>query len=315
MRRKNLNKPNVLKIGTRDSQLATWQAQFVSERLKENHNPAELVFVKTEGDLTLDTPLTEMGGKGVFTKALDEALLDGRIDLAVHSFKDIPTILPAGLKVAAVLKREDPRDVIVTRKGTDFLDDSEYEAVVATSSNRRKSQWLSRYPKHRITDIRGNVNTRLRKVRENEWDAAIFAAAGLKRINLDDKIDQYLEWMIPAPAQGAMAVMIREDNEQLQKVLSKLDHRETRICTTIERDFLYMMEAGCSAPVAAYARIVDGMIQLKASVLMIDGSERYDIEDAIVVENSEGMGVQAASEVLKRGADKIIKLLSKKKAL
>jgi hydroxymethylbilane synthase len=310
-----LNKENVLKIGTRDSQLATWQAQFVSERLKENHNPAELVFVKTEGDLTLNIPLTEMGGKGVFTKSLDEALLDGRVDLAVHSFKDIPTILPAGLKVAAVLKREDPRDVIVTRKGTDFLHDSEYEAVVATSSNRRKSQWLSRYPKHRITDIRGNVNTRLRKVRENEWDAAIFAAAGLKRINLDDKIDQYLEWMIPAPAQGAMAVMIREDNERLQKVLSKLDHRETRICTTIERDFLYMMEAGCSAPVAAYARIVDGMVQLKASVLMIDGSERYDIEDAIVVENSEGMGVQAASEVLKRGADRIIKLLSKKKAL
>jgi len=310
-----LNKENVLKIGTRDSQLATWQAQFVSERLKALNHSAELQYIKTEGDQKLDTPLTEMGGKGVFTKALDEALLDGRVDLAVHSFKDIPTILPQGLKIAAVLKRDDPRDVIVTRKGTDFLNDPNYEAVVATSSNRRKSQWLSHYPNHRITDIRGNVNTRLRKVRENEWDAAIFAAAGLKRINLDDKIDQYLEWMIPAPAQGAMAVMIREDNDELQTVLDQLNHRETRICTTIERDFLYMMEAGCSAPVAAYAKIVDGMVQLKASVLMIDGSERYDIEDAMVVENSDGMGIQAASEVLNRGADKIIKLLSKKRAL
>lgn len=303
-----------LRIGTRDSKLATWQAQFVSDKLKEQGNEATLEFVKTEGDLVLDTPLPLMGGKGVFTKALDEALLDGRIDLAVHSFKDIPTVLPEGLKIAAVLERHDPRDVLVTRKGTDFLEDENDHAVIATSSNRRQSQWLAKYKNHQITDIRGNVNTRLRKLRESDWDGAIFAAAGLNRLNLSANIDLYLDWMISAPAQGAMAVMIREDNEKVQGMLRPLHHETTAICTKIERDFLYMMEAGCSAPVGAFANVTDGMVQLKATVLMPDGSERYDIEDAMAIENCSDLGVLAAKEIISRGADKIIKLLSTKKS-
>lgn len=303
-----------LRIGTRDSKLATWQAQFVLDKLKETGHQARLKFVKTEGDLVLNTPLTQMGGKGVFTKALDEALFDGQIDLAVHSYKDIPTILPEGLKIAAVLERHDPRDVLVTRKGSDFLKDEHYEAVIATSSNRRQSQWLSKYKKHKIADIRGNVNTRLRKLRESDWDAAIFAAAGLKRLGLEEKIDLYLEWMISAPAQGAMAVMVRADDEEVQEILSPLHHETTAICTKIERDFLYMMEAGCSAPVGAFAEVTDGMVQLKATVLMPDGSERYDIEDAMAIENCSDMGILAAREIISRGAEKIIKLFSTKKS-
>src|SRR5699024_8630667 len=168
-----------------------------------------------------------MGGKGVFTKALDDALLAGHIDLAVHSYKDLPTDNPLPLKVAAVLERRDVRDTLVAPAGIDFLDDPDYEAVIATGSNRRKAQWLNRYPKHKIVPLRGNVNTRLAKVKENGWDGAIFAAAGLQRINLEHHISQYLDWMIPAPAQGAVAVMIREDDEATTAIVASLNHAST----------------------------------------------------------------------------------------
>ncbi|MDX1640998.1 MAG: hydroxymethylbilane synthase, partial [Balneolaceae bacterium] len=240
-----MNKP--IRIGTRDSQLATWQAQTVSDKLEEAGHSTEIIFVKSEGDLDLKTPLPEMGGKGVFTKALDDALLANKIDLAVHSYKDLPTENPLPLKVAAVLEREDARDSLVAPKGTDFLEDETIEAVIATSSNRRKAQWLHRYPNHTITNIRGNVNTRLRKIDENEWHGAIFAAAGLKRIDLDHHISEYLDWMVPAPAQGAMAVMVREEDDEALSVVKPLNHAETALCTGIEREFLNEMEAGCSA--------------------------------------------------------------------
>src|SRR6056297_4176463 len=211
-----------IRIGTRDSELATWQSNQVRSKLQEFRYEAELIFVKSEGDLDLTTPLTEMGGKGVFTKALDDALLEKRIDVAVHSYKDLPTDNPLPLVVSAVCKREDPRDSLVAPDGTDFLDDDTVEAIIATSSNRRRAQWLHRYPNHTITNIRGNVNTRLRKVSENDWHGAIFAAAGLKRIGLDHHISDYLDWMIPAPAQGAMAVMVREGDEQMLEITSQL---------------------------------------------------------------------------------------------
>src|SRR6056297_3524523 len=172
-----------IRIGTRDSELATWQANQVRSKLEEFGYEAELIFVKSEGDIDLKTPLTEMGGKGVFTKALDDAQLNDEIDIAVHSFKDLPTENPLPLKVAAIMERADARDSLVAPDGTDFLDDPSYKATIATSSNRRKAQWLHRHPNHEIVNIRGNVNTRLDKVEKNDWDAAIFAAAGLERIN------------------------------------------------------------------------------------------------------------------------------------
>ena len=309
-----MTETRTLIIGTRDSKLATWQAEHVSQELSRLGHQSKLEFVKTEGDAVLDAPLHQMGGKGVFTKALDEALFQGDIDIAVHSFKDIPTTLPEGLMVAAVLEREDPLDVLVTRNGLDFLNKEHYQGVIATSSNRRASQWLHKYPEHKIVDIRGNVQTRLRKLRESDWDATIFALAGLKRLGLDDHADLKLDWMLPAPAQGAMAVMIRSDDERLVQILSEINHEETELCTRIERDFLFMMEAGCSAPVGAYAFVEDGMVTFRAVALMPDGSERFDIEDAISVDNAREMGVWTAEELLSQGADKVIRAIRKEEA-
>ena len=295
-----------IRIGTRDSELATWQANQVRSNLQEFGYEAELIFVKSEGDLDLTTPLTEMGGKGVFTKALDDALLENRIDIAVHSFKDLPTENPLPLIVSAVMEREDPRDALVAPKGTDFLDDESIEAIVATSSNRRRAQWLHRFPNHEITNIRGNVNTRLRKVNENGWNGAIFAAAGLKRIGLDDNISAYLDWMVPAPAQGAMAVMVREDDERMIEVTSRLNHKNTALCTGIERELLNEMEAGCSAPVGAFAEIIDGSVQLSAIALKTDGSLQYDIEMSAPVNDAKGLGREAGRKLLEMGASEIV---------
>ncbi|MDZ7758346.1 hydroxymethylbilane synthase [Rhodohalobacter sp.] len=295
-----------IRIGTRDSELATWQAKQVQTKLQEFGHEAELIFVKSEGDLDLTTPLTEMGGKGVFTKALDDALLENRIDIAVHSFKDLPTENPLPLIVSAVMEREDPRDALVAPRGIEFLDDEVAGAVIATSSNRRRAQWLHRYPNHEITNIRGNVNTRLRKVNEHGWNGAIFAAAGLKRIGLDNNISEYLDWMVPAPAQGAMAVMIREEDKNMMEVTSQLNHEATALCTGIERELLNEMEAGCSAPVGAFAEIIDGNVHLSAIALKTDGSVQYDIEMSAPVSDAKGIGREAGRKLLEMGASEIV---------
>jgi len=295
-----------IRIGTRDSQLATWQAEKVARELQRLGHDTELIFVKSEGDLDLTTPLTEMGGKGVFTKALDDAQLNDEIDIAVHSFKDLPTENPLPLKVAAIMERADARDSLVAPDGTDFLKDPDYKATIATSSNRRRAQWLYRYPNHEIVNIRGNVNTRLEKVEKKEWDGAIFAAAGLERINLGHHISEYLDWMVSAAAQGAMAVMIREDDNTMEEIVSQLNHDETALCTTIERDFLHDMEAGCSAPVGAYAFIEDEKVHFKAVALMLDGSERFDFEEKVSVGEAGELGHTAAQALLSKGAIKVI---------
>lgn len=299
-------KRKTLRIGTRDSELATWQANRVAEALTKLGQTTELIFVKSEGDLDRTTPLAEMGGKGVFTKALDDALLNDEIDLAVHSYKDLPTENPLPLTVAAVMERADARDTLVAREGIDFLEDAKYEAVIATGSNRRKAQWLSRYPNHRVTNIRGNVNTRIQKVEENEYDGAILAAAGLLRLGLENHISKYLDWMVPSPAQGAMAVMIREEDLVLQRELKDLNHRETELCTRVERDFLHDMEAGCSAPVGGYATIDGGTMNFKAVALMPDGSERFDFEISEEIDKAGDLGHRAAEELLEQGASKVI---------
>ena len=295
-----------IRIGTRDSELATWQAEKVARELQKLGHDTELIFVKSEGDLDLTTPLTEMGGKGVFTKALDDAQLNDEIDIAVHSFKDLPTENPLPLKVAAIMERADARDSLVTPGGTDFLGDPNYKATIATSSNRRRAQWLHRYPNHEIVNIRGNVNTRLQKVENKDWDGAIFAAAGLERIDLGHHISEYLDWMVSAAAQGAMAVMIREGDRKMEEVISQLNHDETALCTTIERDFLHDMEAGCSAPVGAYAFIEDEQVHFKAVALTLDGSERYDFEEKVSVGEAGELGHSAAQALLGEGAIKVI---------
>jgi len=299
-----MNRP--VRIGTRDSELATWQAEFVKKLLEQQNIPSELIYVKSEGDIDQTTPLTEMGGKGVFTKALDDALLENRIDLAVHSFKDLPTENPLPLQVSAILEREDPRDTLVAPGGTSFLDNPDMEAVIATSSNRRRAQWLHRYPSHKITNIRGNVNTRLKKVHDNNWQGAIFAAAGLLRIGLEPHISQYLDWMVPAPAQGAMAVMIRDDDSDMYEITSPLNHSETAICTTTEREVLNEMEGGCSAPLGAFAEIQNEKIHLYAVALTLDGTLQYDIELTEPVSGAAGLGRRAGQELLEKGARDIM---------
>lgn len=301
-----MNEQHTIRIGTRESQLATWQAKQVARQLHKLGHETELVFVKSEGDIDLTTPLTEMGGKGVFTKALDNAQLNDEVDIAVHSFKDLPTQNPLPLKVAAIMERADPRDSLVAPDGTDFLNESDYKATIATSSNRRRAQWLHRYPNHEIVNIRGNVNTRLEKVEANDWDGAIFAAAGLQRIDLGHHISAYLDWMVSAAAQGAMAVMIREGDSKMEAIISQLNHDKTALCTTIERDFLHDMEAGCSAPVGAYAFIEDGKVHFKAIALTLDGSEKYDYKERLPVGEAGELGHTAARVLLNKGAVKVI---------
>jgi hydroxymethylbilane synthase len=186
------------------------------------------------------------------------------------------------------------------------LEDPAYRAVIATSSNRRRAQWLHRYPNHEITNIRGNVNTRLEKVASRGWDGAIFAAAGLLRINLGHHISQYLDWMVPAPAQGAMAVAILKGKPELEKIIGRLNHDETALCTMVERDFLHDMEAGCSAPVGAYAYIENGNLKFKAIALTIDGRETFEYEDDVTVGKAGEVGHRAAEVLLKQGAAKVI---------
>lgn len=299
-----------LKIGTRESELATWQAKTVAAKLEKLGHRTTLHFIKSEGDQDLTTPLHQMGGKGVFTKALDDALMNGEIDLAVHSFKDLPTEQPLPLKVVAVLEREDPRDAFVASDGMEFLK-QDIEVTIATSSTRRRAQWLSRYPNHTIANIRGNVNTRLRKVQEQLWKGAIFAAAGLKRINLEHHISAYLDWMVPAPAQGAMAVMTRDDDTEVMKAVRPLNDTVTERCTGIERDLLHDLEAGCSAPVGAYARLQGNEIVLQAVALMPDGSERFDFEASVAYDDADAFGHRAAEDLLKQGAEKVIAEIKK----
>ena len=296
-----------LRIGTRDSELALWQAQTVKDHLSERGDEAELVPVKSTGDLVLDKPLYELGITGIFTKTLDVALLKGTIDLAVHSMKDVPTALPKGIVQAAVLERANPLDILI-HKGLDFLNE---EGIVATGSLRRKAQWLSRYPLHEIVDLRGNVNTRLQKLQDNPWNAAIFASAGLERIGLLPEAHTTLKWMLPAPAQGAMLVVCRESDTETLERLSALNHSDSEMCTTIEREFLRELEGGCTAPIGALASIEASVIRLRAGVFSLDGSRQVLIDREIDRDKATGFGVFCAKEVLASGGAEIMEEIRK----
>ncbi len=291
-----------IRIGTRDSELAMWQATTVKKKLEASGHACQLLPVKATGDLVLDKPLYELGITGVFTKTLDVALLKGEIDLAVHSMKDVPTLLPKGIVKAAVLKRGDHRDILV-HKGLHFLNE---EGLVATGSLRRKAQWLHRYPLHETTDLRGNVNTRLEKLRTNPWNAAIFAAAGLKRIGLLPKNHTPLEWMIPAPAQGAMMVVTHDKNEACKKALAALNDTDTDICTKVERDFLRTLEGGCSAPIGALATLQGDTLRFRGILLSLNGQEKFEINKEVSVQALDNFGGICAQEILEQGGKELM---------
>lgn len=305
----------MIRIGTRKSKLALWQAYKVQEELNALGQSSELVLIESEGDRILDTPLPLIGGKGVFTKALDDALIVGKIDLAVHSHKDIPTELPEGITICSVMERGNPFDVLVVRKDSDFLNDKDYEGMIATSSNRRKSQWIDRYEKHCTCDIRGNLQTRIKKLRESNWDGAIFAAAGLERLELSHEIAMILDWMIPAPAQGAVAVVCRENDKKMVTVCQEFHHKETALCTSIERDFLNKLNGGCSAPIGAYAKVEEGLLKLQAIIMDPNAEIKIEVKlekDAVLAHN---LGIEAAQQALNSGAKDIIDKLPKEKRL
>ena len=296
----------VIRIGTRESQLAVWQATQVRQLLQQYNFSSELVYIKSEGDIDLQTPLYEMGVQGIFTKSLDMALLNNKIDIAVHSMKDVPTQLAKGIMQAAVLKRASYKDLLVYKNDISFLNDFNSHAVIATSSTRRKAQWLNRYPNHVLDNLRGNVNTRLRKVEESNWNGAIFAAAGLERIDLRPANSIELDWMLPAPAQGAIMVVCRQDDDLSFAACKNFNDIDTALCTKIERDFLRTLLGGCSTPISALAEIKDGEVVFKGNVLSIDGKEKIEVEEKAEVLEAFELGTIAGTTVLQRGGQKII---------
>ena len=293
----------VIKIGTRDSQLALWQAHTVENQLQALGYETQIVPVKSAGDLKLDTPLYELGITGIFTKTLDVAMLNNTVDIAVHSLKDVPTALPKGIVQAAVLKRASTLDILVTKELIDY----KMPLTIATGSLRRKAQWLHKYPTHTVVDLRGNVNTRLQKLQDNSWQGAIFAKAGLERIDVLPSRYTSLDWMTPAPAQGAMTIVALEKDPFCIEATQKLNDTPSQICTQIERDFLRTLEGGCTAPIGALAKIEGETIEFKGCLLSLDGTKKIAIEKTISLNLAAKAGDAFAKEVLQKGGDVLLK--------
>jgi len=295
-----------IRIGTRDSELALWQAHTVQKKLNDLGYKTEIIAVKSQGDILLDKPLYELGITGIFTKTLDIAMINGQVDIAVHSMKDVPTALPIGIIQAAVLERANTLDILVHKGNLDFL---EGNGTIATGSLRRQAQWLHKYPNHTVVDLRGNVNTRMQKLNESDWNGAVFAAAGLERINLKptDFID--LDWMIPAPAQGAMVVVAMQNDDFCKEAVAKLNHKETETCTFIERQFLKKLEGGCTAPIGALAKINNNEIHFVGNLFSIDGKEKLEIERTISFDNWTDFGKDCANEILEKGGVELMKII------
>ena len=321
-----------VRIGTRDSKLAIWQAVTVQQALQENGVGSELIFIKSDGDTNLITPLYAMGVQGIFTKALDAALLNNEIDIAVHSMKDVPVQLAQGVAQAAVLQRGNTADIFVWND--DAYNETIYQLVqnsvavnseliaegkgykitiskqaaatqqftLATSSIRRKAQWLHHFPESTIEDIRGNINTRLQKVQDNtHWNGAIFAAAGLQRLSINPNHVTTLDWMLPAPAQGAIMVVCRSSDTGLQQNLKALNDADTAICTKAERDFLKTLLGGCSTPISALATLENDTIHFKGNITKTDGSASITISFKADITIADTVGNHAAELLLKHG--------------
>ena len=295
----------IIRIGTRDSELALWQAHHVEKKLNDLGYQTEIVAVKSTGDIILDKPLYELGITGIFTKTLDVAMIAGQIDIAVHSMKDVPTALPQGIVQVAVLERANVLDILVHKDNLDFLNNT---GTIATGSLRRQAQWLNKYPNHTVVDLRGNVNTRMQKLQDNDWNGAVFAAAGLERINLKPTTFIDLDWMVPAPAQGAMMVVAMENDSFTQEALYHLNDIETEVCTHIERQFLRTLEGGCTAPIGAIAihNEHDDTISFKGVLLSVDGKEKIEIERSVPLNEWKKLGYHLAQEILNNGGSQLM---------
>lgn len=328
VKRKKINK---ISIGTRGSKLALWQAECIKSLLKKQHPDLEvhLIKIKTTGDMILDVPLAQVGGKGLFVKEIEEAILRNVIDIAVHSMKDVPTDFPAGLHLSAICEREDPRDAFIcqvlnSRFKVPSFKDLSRGARIGTSSLRRSSQLLNMRPDLQITQLRGNLDTRMRKLDEGQFDAIILAVAGVKRLGLQNRITEILpfEVSLPAIGQGAIGIECRVDDEIINKIVGALNHKETSIAVRTERAFLKRLEGGCQVPIAAYARIEraaegkgqkDPLLMTHHSLLVVDGLVGSIDGKRLVRGRIEGkpedhelLGIRLAEDLLSRGAGEIL---------
>lgn len=296
----------VIRIGTRDSQLALWQAKKVQRMLNELEYETEIIPVKSTGDLVLNKPIYELGITGVFTRNLDIALLNNEIDIAVHSMKDVPTVLPEGIIQAAVLKRANYNDILVLKDNEEFF--AQKEATIATGSLRRKAMWLDRYPTHTVVDLRGNVNTRLQKLEDNDWNGAVFAAAGLERIGKRPAGAVNLSWMIPAPAQGAIMVAALDEDDYVKDACEQLNHHETAVCVKIEREFLHRLEGGCTAPIGALAYVDERTeeINFKGVLLSKDGKKKIQVAKNAPVNRHRYLAKDCADYIINRGGKQLM---------
>lgn len=299
-----------IRIGTRKSKLALWQAEHVAARLRAEHPQCRVDIVKmtTQGDRILDTPLAKVGGKGLFVKELEEGLLAGRIDIAVHSMKDVTVELPAGLHIAVMLEREEPLDALVSNRHA-RLADLPLGAVVGTSSLRRQCQLRRHRPDLRIEALRGNVNTRLARLDEGRFDAIVLAAAGLKRLGMNDRIAELIgpDVSLPAVGQGAIGIECRADDDAIHALIAALDHGPTHVRVRAERAFNARLEGGCQVPIGAYAQLDGGVMTLRGMVGSVDGASVIEDRTDGPAAEGETLGRELAERLLARGADAILR--------
>lgn len=295
-----------IRIGTRASKLAVWQAEQVQSLLQTINISSSIIKIKSSGDKDLSKPVYELGITGVFTKEIDLALLNNEIDIAVHSLKDVPTKLPLGVMQGAVLQRGSELDVIIPNKALKSKGNT-----IATGSLRRKAQWLNKFNTDNIVEIRGNVQTRLRKLDENNWNGTIMAKAGLERLDILPKDYQDLSWMIPAPAQGAISVQNLTINSSITEVLKQINHVETELCTNIERSFLNKLEGGCTAPIGAHAKIVDNYVVFRGVLLSVNGKEKIEVNEVHKLDKIEDLGEKLAKKIISLGGNRILNSLKR----
>ena len=287
-----------IRIGTRNSALALWQAREVARHLQYKNYTTEIVPILSSGDKNLTQPLYTMGITGVFTRDLDIALLNDEIDIAVHSLKDVPTQLPDGIELIAYLKRDYPQDVLVRKssaEGKEF-----HELKVATGSLRRRAFWSKSYPNAVFSEIRGNIQTRLQKLEEQDFDATIFSLAGIKRMNMDLNYE-FLPFMISAPSQGVVTVAGNSKNTEINNILKEINDTETQICVEMERNFLQTLEGGCTAPIGAYAEKITNQIRFKGALCSLDGRDSIYVDESFEFEEGINYGKQFAETILNDG--------------
>lgn len=300
----------ILRIATRQSPLALWQANFVKDALEQRFPQlsVELVTMVTKGDIILDTPLAKIGGKGLFVKELELALLENRADIAVHSMKDVPMTFPEGLRLAVICEREDPRDAFVSNHYAN-LEALPAGAVVGTSSLRRQCQLMAKYPHLQIKSLRGNVGTRLSKLDNGEYDAIILASAGLIRLGLSERIRTFIpvETSLPACGQGAVGIETRLNDERVLAYLAELNHQPTAYCVQAERAMNSRLQGGCQVPIGGFATLTGDEIELNALVGSLDGSTIVRASAKGNIKEAEKLGVEVAEALLAKGADHILK--------